>query len=145
MAHYLQRLDHHAAFPADAGRVCFADEAAIDFPSVRAAVARICEALAGATEARPIDVPLTLSPGDARRGLEVVLSVPLRQTCAACGGRGEIWADPCVTCAGAGDAVASHDVTIAVAPGVRDGSRVRARVGVRHAPVTHVVLHISVR
>jgi molecular chaperone DnaJ len=79
------------------------------------------------------------------RGREVVLSLPLRRTCAACGGRGEVWADPCATCAGAGDAVESHDVTIVVPPGVRQGSRVRARVGVRHAPVTHLVLQISIR
>ena len=79
MAHHLQRLDQHAAFPADAGRVCFADEAAIDFPSVRAAVARICDALTAASETGPLEVAVTLSRGDAfarARGRPVAAAAP---------------------------------------------------------------------
>jgi DnaJ-class molecular chaperone len=56
-----------------------------------------------------------------------------------------VWADPCVACEGRGDALEARDVTLIVPPGVRDGSRVRARVGRRLGPLTHLVLLVSVR
>src|SRR5690554_3418484 len=105
MPHDLQRLDHNAAYPADVGRVCFADEVGIDFPSVRAAVERMRDGfLSGAgDEAPPLDIPVVLTPGEAVRGRELTLTLPIRRTCASCGGRGEVWGDVCVPCRGVGE------------------------------------------
>jgi hypothetical protein len=145
MAHHLERLDQPAAFPADAGRLCFADEAAIDFPSVHAAVSRIREAFVGEGGDRPIEIPVAIGRFDARVGREVVVTVPLRHMCGSCGGRGEVWAESCPACGGCGDALEARDITLVVPPGVRDGSRVRVRVGRRFCPPTHVVLLVSIR
>ena len=72
--------------PAAIARDCFADEIAIDFPSVGRAVERIRE---GFLEEHPavevLATELRLSMVEARRGLVVPLDVPMRGTCSRCG------------------------------------------------------------
>jgi hypothetical protein len=142
------RLGPDAPPRADVGRICFADEVAIDFPSVHAVVERMRDAFLGTPgEARPAPyrMEIALSPAEARFGHDVRLVVPIRRTCTACGGRGEIWSDRCEACAGAGDALDGHELCVAVPPGVRDGAWVNVTVTPRHAPATRVELHVSVR
>ena len=113
----------------DAG--CFADEVAIDFPSVAPAV----EVLA--TELR-------LSMVEARRGLVVPLDVPMRGTCSRCGGRGETWTEPCLRCQGSGTELRHHQLQVAVPAGVLDGTCFRFTVTPRHNPSTRVELRVLV-
>ena len=79
----------------------FDDEVAIDFPSLHAAVERMRACfVAASTESdhsRRLSAELHLSPREAFYGVTVPLDVPVRKFCGACGGRGEIWSDPCVT------------------------------------------------
>ncbi len=145
MPHDLQRLDHDAASAPDLGRACFADEVGIDFPSVRPVVERMRDAFLGDGERRRLEALVELSAADAARGCEVVVSVPVRSTCPACGGRGEVWGDPCDACRGAGDAVAPRDVALTVPPGAVDGSELRLTVSARHSPATYVLLRIALR
>jgi hypothetical protein len=145
MAHDLERLGHDAAYPADAARACFADEAAIDFPSLDAAVARMREAFAdGAGSDRIVEAHVTLSCADARRGREVVVTVPVRRTCTVCGGRGESWSEPCAACAGAGDSLEERALAVAVPPGIRDGARLRVALRPPRALEAEVLLRVSV-
>jgi DnaJ-class molecular chaperone len=65
---------------------------------------------------------------EAFRGATVPLGVPVRRTCAECGGRGEIWSDWCVECAGIGDRPAFLAVNLRVPAGVLEGTRLRFRV-----------------
>lgn len=144
MANDVQRLAL-TTVPSDPGRLCFADEVGIDFPSLRAAVVRIRDGFLGSgADTSPVQAHLTLSPDDARDGREVLLALPVRRTCTRCGGRGETWNDACDACCGLGDALDHRNVSVSVPPGVRDGTRVRLTVHA-HALVTHVDVCISVR
>ena len=49
--------------------------------------------------------------------------MPVRRTCAECGGRGETWNDWCVECAGIGDRPAFQAVNLRIPAGVQDGRR----------------------
>src|SRR3954469_12523878 len=106
---------------------CFADEIAIDFPSVGHAVERICDAFRGeridADSARMLHAEVSLSPREASGGLVIAVEVPVRTTCPHCGGRGETWTEPCGLCHGTGESRFSHAVRVPVPAGVADGAR----------------------
>ena len=125
---------------------CFADEVAIDFPSVDHAVERMRAAFLG--EHRGGDVlstELRLSMVEALHGLVVPLDVPIRGTCVTCGGRGETWTEPCDSCCGTGESWSHHSVRVSVPAGVADGTRLRFRLVARHAPPVRVELRVAVR
>ncbi len=69
---------------------CFADEIAIDFPSVGHLVERVRDAFlgerAGGDDTHMTEVSLSIR--DASVGTVVGMEVPLRGTCTPCGGRG---------------------------------------------------------
>jgi hypothetical protein len=145
MAHKFPELEHEAPLRADAGRVCFADEVAIDFPSVRPAVERMRNAFLGATSEPPVRLEVVLSRTEALLGGDVRVEVPIRRTCAACGGRGEVWNDLCEACEGVGHAAQRQLLEVAMPPGMRDGARVCLTVSPRQAPVTRVELHVMIK
>jgi len=125
---------------------CFADEIAIDFPSVGRVVERIRDAFLG--EAVGGDVhcaEVLLSKREACDGLIVPVEVPIRATCAECGGRGETWAEPCDDCSGTGESVFRHAVRVSVPPGVADGARFRFRVTSPDAAVVRVEVRVAIR
>jgi hypothetical protein len=125
---------------------CLADEIAIDFPSIDALLDRMrrsffgCEATASrhSTEVR-------LTPREAFFGADVPLDVPVAATCTACGGRGEVWMEPCEACGGSGASVARHHVRLTLPAGVRDGARFRFSVGPPSAPATAVEVRVAIR
>jgi hypothetical protein len=122
----------------------FADEVAIDFPSVDSVVDRMRETFLGPEDADTLRAELRLSPREAFDGVIVPLAVPLRRTCEPCGGRGEVWTEPCVACRGTGHAFFRHQVRMAVPAGVTDGARFRFRISTPHAPTTRVEIRIAV-
>ena len=125
---------------------CFADEIAIDFPSVGSAVERMRDAFLGEQVEPPAIVEqVSLSRREASDGPVVPIEVPLRATCADCGGRGETWDEPCDRCAGTGESVIRHSLRITLPPGIPDGARIRFRVTSADAPAVRVELRISVR
>ena len=132
--------------PAAIGRDCFADEIAIDFPSVGRAVERIRE---GFLEEHPaaevLATELRLSTIEARRGLVVPLDVPMRGTCSRCGGRGETWTEPCELCRGTGQSLVQHPVRVTVPPRVADGARFRFRVTSPEASTVRVEVRVAIR
>ena len=110
-------------------RDCFADEIAIDFPSVNPLVERVRGAFLGeppGVDTLTTEVPL--SRRDAALGVVVSLDVPVLGICEVCGGRGEVWAEPCIGCRGTGNALVHHSVRLNVPPRVADGARFRFRV-----------------
>ena len=125
---------------------CFADEVAIDFPSVRPLAERQREAFLG--EREDVDLLTTevsLSCHDAWAGTIVPLDVPLRGACRSCGGRGETWAEPCDACGGTGDWLVHHPVRLSVPPRVADGARFRFRVSSPHAAPVLVEVRVAIR
>jgi hypothetical protein len=126
---------------------CFADEIAIDFPSVGRCVERARDRFLGEPGAADADVlcaEVSLSKYEASRGLVVPIDVPVRATCARCGGRGETWTEPCLDCEGTGEFLHRHAVKVSVPRGVADGARLRFRVTSPEAPSVRVEVRIAV-
>jgi hypothetical protein len=139
------RADIRAIGPDDrAYRHSLTDEVAIDFPSASAAADAVRRLAADAEWTPVVDAQLHLEWAQAARGALVALPLDLRHTCPGCGGRGEVWDDPCVACCGDGDAVVSLSIDVRVPPGTRDGDRLRFAVTPRRGPRTRVDVRVAV-
>ena len=129
---------------------CFADEVAIDFPSVGHMVERVRQAFLGegpgdVDEGDTHRADVSLSTRDAWRGAIVPLELPLRGTCPTCGGRGETWAEPCAPCCGTGDALVRHPVRLSLPARVADGARLRFRVRPPHAAPLSLEVRVVIK
>ncbi len=125
---------------------CFADEIAIDFPSVGNVVDRMRDAFLG----EPVDTgvlraEVSLSQHEALAGHVVSLKVPVRITCPHCGGRGETWTEPCTLCLGTGESVLHQTLRVSVPPRVADGACVRFRMKSPDAASIRVELRVAIR
>lgn len=132
---------------ADAPHDWFRDEIAIDFPSVNRLVDRVRDAFLGDEapgDADTLQREVRLSNREAQRGAIVPLELPLKGTCRGCGGRGEVWTEPCAACSGSGDALVRHPIRVSVPPGVCDGARFRFRVSSPHAAPVRVELRVAI-
>ena len=130
--------------PTEAG-AWFADEVAIDFPSVASVLDRMREAFFSTELPVTLSAELVVSAREAFHGVTVPLDVPLRRTCPRCGGRGEVWTEWCVTCAGLGEVAAAHPLLVQVPAGVREGARFLFSVTPPGAPSTVVEVRVSIR
>jgi hypothetical protein len=127
-------------------RECFADEIAIDFPSVGPVVDRMRDAFLGeAADAELLTAEVSLSSREALDGRIVPVEVPIRGACTTCGGRGETWTERCPACRGTGDEMFNHLVRVSVPPGVADGACFRFRVSSPHACAVRVEVRVVVR
>jgi hypothetical protein len=128
-------------------QACFADEIAIDFPSVGDVVERMRRAFLGeAPSADVLATQLYVSTFAARHGLTVPLEVPMRAVCHPCGGRGGTWRERCDCCSGSGESLFTHAVRVSLPPGVVDGARFRFRVTSPHAATSvRVEVRVAVR
>jgi len=125
---------------------CFADEIAIDFPSVGHVVDRMRDAFLGEpVDAEVVSTEVSLSSREALDGRIVPVEIPIRGACEDCGGRGETWTEPCAPCRGTGDSLFRHVVRVSVPPGVADGACFRFRVSSPHAPAVRVEVRVVVR
>lgn len=123
----------------------FADEVAIDFPSVTDLLDRMQHAFFGVSAVEELSAEIVLTPIEALEGTTIPMGVPVRQTCLRCGGRGETWQEWCGACGGCGDVRVYHDVELRVPAGVRGGERFRFSVMPAGAPLTRVDVRISIR
>jgi molecular chaperone DnaJ len=131
--------------PSPARSEWFADEIAIDFPSVANLLDQMRHAFFAGAALGQLSAEIVLSPLEAFTGITIPLDVPVRQTCASCGGRGETWQEWCDQCGGCGDISCLHEVEIRVPAGVREGDRFRFAVAPTGAPCTIVDVRISIR
>jgi hypothetical protein len=127
---------------------CFADEIAIDFPSVEPAVERMRDAFLGERPGDGADGvvrrEVLVSRREAWDGLVVPIEVPLRGLCRHCGGRGGTWSEPCADCHGTGTRLEAHCVRVTLPPGVADGARIRFRVSSPGADSVRVEIRITI-
>ena len=125
---------------------CFADEIAIDFPSVGRVVERMRDAFLGqSVDADLLRADVSLSQREAFAGLVVSVNVPVRVTCPNCGGRGESWTEACALCRGTGESKLHHPVRVTVPPRVADGARFRFRIKSPGASPVRVELRVAIR
>jgi len=122
----------------------YADEVAIDFPAIPAAVDRIRSAFVEEEPPAPLKAELRLSAREAFDGVTVPLDVPVRGACPLCGGRGESWMEWCRGCGGTGESVVHHRVRVALPAGVGDGARFRFRVTSPLALTTRVEVLVAI-
>jgi hypothetical protein len=126
-------------------RRSFADEVAIDFPSSRAAIEFFRrdhvdpEASCATTRAE-----ITISADQAGAGTMVPLDVSVPCTCVRCGGRGEVWSEPCAPCDGRGQELRQQRLTVAVPPGVEHGDRFSFNLSLPRGPRTRVDVRVAV-
>ena len=127
---------------------CFADEIAIDFPSVDLAVERMRDAFLGERPGDDFDAVVRLEVPISRReawdGLVVPIEVPIRGLCRHCGGHGGTWSEPCADCHGTGTRLEHHSVRITLPPGIPDGARIRFRVSSPGADAVRVEMRIVI-
>jgi hypothetical protein len=123
---------------------CFADEVAIDFPSVDVALARIRRAFLADERPTQLRTTVRLSDREARTGATVPLDVPVHCTCRQCGGRGESWTEPCAQCDGSGAEVLRQPLHVTIPAGVPDGARFQFSVTPRQNITTRIELHVLV-
>jgi hypothetical protein len=124
---------------------CFADEVAIDFPSVDVALARIRRAFLADERPSQLRATVRLSGREARTGATVLLDVPVHCTCRLCGGRGESWTEPCGQCDGTGAELWHQPMHVTIPAGVRDGARFHFSVTLRQdLTTTRIELHVFV-
>jgi hypothetical protein len=143
---FLPHADRDTPGLAHTPRDCFADEVAIDFPSVGQFVPRVRDRFLGLpSDAETLTTEVSVSKREASRGTIVPLDVTLRGTCPCCGGRGETWAEPCTACCGTGHAPLHHPVRVSVPAGVENGARLRFRVHVPSAAPLSVEVRVAVR
>jgi hypothetical protein len=116
--------DELSAYAAD----CLEDDVDVGFPSVHNVLDSMRQSFFGGAARFESGPDVVVTPREAFWGAIVLLGVPVRRTCAQCGGRGEIWSDWCAECAGLGDLPSLQAVKLRVPAGVQDGSRVRFRV-----------------
>ena len=125
---------------------CFADEIAIDFPSVGNVVDRMRSAFLGEhVETGVLRAEVSLSQREALAGHVVSLKVPVRITCPNCGGRGETWTEPCCLCRGTGESLFQQALRVSVPPRVADGACVRFRLKSPDAASIRVELRVAIR
>jgi len=125
---------------------CFADEIAIDFPSVGSVVERMRDAFLGeAAESVVVRTDVSLSPREAVHGLVVPVEVPVRATCPHCGGRGETWTEPCDLCRGSGQSIFDQPLRLTLPPRVADGACFRFRVKSPDATLVRVEVRVGIR
>ena len=126
-------------------RRSFADEVAIDFPSSRAAIEFFrrdhVEPDGPALTAR---AEILLSANQAGAGAMVPLDVRVPRTCACCGGRGEVWSEPCDACDGRGQELHAQRLTVVVPPRVEHGDRFSFTLTLPRGPRTRVDVLIAV-
>jgi len=141
-----RRRSYDAALRDSAPRVDWlSDEIAIDFPSVSSVLDGMRHSFFGDMPYASLSADVEVTPDEAFWGAVVPLSVPLRGTCATCGGRGEMWEEWCAACAGTGEVTSEHPLRLRVPAGVREGARFRFSVMPTGCAPTVVEVRISVR
>lgn len=122
------------------------DDVAIDFPSAARVVDRIRASFFG--EAGPphgVVAEVSISADEAHTGIDVPLTLPARCVCPSCGGRGEVWPDPCGRCAGLGELVTPRQVRVTLPAGTEDGAQFRFAMPGGADASTSIEIHVVVR
>jgi hypothetical protein len=138
------RLALRRRFPLTDDRAAWADEVAIDFPSVPTLVARVRDTFLDEENApRTLAEDVVLTPAEASEGGELPVLVTRHHPCPTCEGRGERWLEPCQRCAGRGERTTRQNVVVTIPPNVRDGEHLRIALDRGDVPV-YVSIQIGI-
>jgi hypothetical protein len=121
------------------------DEVALDFPSARQALDHARRDFADADAPIVVAIDVALAPIDLRRSARVPLCVHVPTVCEPCGGRGEVWSDPCPGCQGAGTATATRYVVVRVPANTVPGTELRYRLALPYGPLVRLHVRLTAR
>jgi len=121
------------------------DEVALDFPSARQALDHARRDFADPDSPVLVTLDVALAPIELRRSARVPLCLHVPAMCDACGGRGEIWNDPCPGCGGAGTAVAARYVVVRVPANSSPGTVLRYRLALPYGPLVRLHVRLTAR
>ena len=121
------------------------NEIAIDFPSVSSVLDGMRQSFFGEMSHARMAAEIELTPEEAFWGAQVPFLVPLRGTCADCGGRGEKWEEACGACDGTGEVLVEHPLRLRIPAGVRPGARFRFSVMPAGTLPTLIEVRVTVR
>jgi hypothetical protein len=126
-------------------RRSLADEVAIDFPSSRAAIELFRRDHVDADVSSPAaHAEIRISAWQAYTGALVSMDVAVPRTCGCCGGRGEVWGEPCEPCDEKGQEIQAQRLTVSVPAGVVDGDRFSFNLSLPRGPRTRVDVRVAV-
>ena len=126
-------------------RRSFADEVAIDFPSSRAAIELFRrDHVEPEGQTATAHAEIAISAYQAFAGAMVSLDVNVPRTCACCGGRGEVWGEPCEPCDSRGQGLEAQRLTVWVRAGVVDGDRFSFNLWLPRGPRTRVDVRVAI-
>ena len=74
-----------------------------------------------------MEVDVILSAGQALRGGDFTIRIPIREICRVCAGRGYHWPFSCAACGETGWTVREREVRLSLPPGIRHGTVVHLR------------------
>jgi hypothetical protein len=139
------RAEIQALAPDDrAFRRTLTDEVAIDFPSSGAAAACLRRSATDPEASTVVSAEIVIDRVQAAAGARVPVALSLRHTCGGCGGRGEVWDEPCDVCLGEGHAERPHLIEVRVPPGAMHGDCLRFAITPRRGPRTRVDVRLAV-
>lgn len=121
------------------------DEVALDFPSARQALDHARRDFADSEPPVVVALDVPLTPIDLRRSARVPLCLHLPSVCEPCGGRGEVWNDPCPGCRGIGTADATRYVVVRVPANTAAGAVLRYRLALPYGPLVCLDVRITAR
>lgn len=121
------------------------DEVALDFPSARQALDHARRDFAEAEAPIVVAIDVTLAAIDLRRSARVPLCLHMPSVCEPCGGRGEVWSDPCPGCQGAGTAGATRYVVVRVPANTPPGTVLRYRLALPYGPRVRLQVRLTAR
>ena len=122
------------------------DEIALDFPSARQALDHARrDFIESEGPLRRLSVDVALTPRELRRSARVPLCVHMPTVCDACGGRGEVWNDPCGGCDGSGTARATRYVVVRVPANTAPGTVLRYRLALPYGPLVRLDVRLTAR
>jgi hypothetical protein len=126
-------------------RRSLSDEVAIDFPSSSAAIEYFRRDHVEPEPSTPIaSAEISISAYQAFAGALVSLDVNVPRTCATCGGRGEVWSEPCDPCEGRGQALSRQRLMVNVPAGVSDGHRFSFNLWLPRGPRTRIDVRVAI-
>lgn len=121
------------------------DEVALDFPSGRQALDQARRDFADGDTPVVVALDVPLAPIDLRRSARVPLCLHVPSVCEPCGGRGEMWNDPCPDCRGVGTADAARYVVVRVPANTSPGTVLRYRLALPYGPLVRLDVRLTAR
>ena len=122
------------------------DEVALDFPSARQALDHARRDFIDAESPLVrLAVAVALTPRELRRSARVPLCVHMPTMCEACGGRGEVWNDPCTDCHASGAARATRYVVVRVPANTAVDTVLRYRLALPYGPIVRLDVRLAAR